>query len=347
MSLRRSALSQGALLVVVVAIALAWLAPDTYEALTQEDGILEWATFVSFLAGSVLFLFAALKNQERWPRLFFAGLSAFCFFVAGEEISWAQRLLAFQPPEIFLEHNYQQETNLHNLLKNILDTRWIVLAVALLYGVVWPLLARRLQGILQTLAPLPALIPGFIAVILLEAFYPFDLAGEVAELALGLCFLAEAINRRERFSLRWVPILQGACFVAAFAIVPITDHLMYGDDEVAVAKTRADLERLAEAVQQRDVVRKKIFKKRRVHKRVYTAVRAGYLRFGPEVSSEWGYFLDAWNQPLWIETRRLDRDRVSALLYSFGPNRRRDGDDIRVTFELTRPGLTSNLSSGM
>jgi hypothetical protein len=337
MSLRRSALSQGALLVVLAAILLERIAGDTYEALTQEDGVLEWATFVSFLAGSVLFLFVALQRRaERWPTLFFAGLSAFCFFVAGEEISWGQRLLAFQPPEIFLEHNYQQEANLHNLLKNILDTRWIVLAVALVYGVIWPVIARRLQGVLQSLAPSPALIPGFGAVVLLEAFYPFDLAGEIAELALGLCFFAEAIERHARFSAGWIPALQGACFAAAFAIVPITDHVMYGDDEVAAAKTRAELERLAEAVQERDVVRKKIFKKRRVHKRVYTAVRAGYLRFGADASSEWGYFLDAWNQPLWIETRRLDRDRVGAVLYSFGPNRRRDGDDIRVTFELTR-----------
>jgi hypothetical protein len=345
MSFRRSALSQGALLVVLAALLLAELAPDAYEQLTQEDGLVEWATFVSFVAGSFLFLLSALRSEARWPRLFLAGLSAFCFFVAGEEISWGQRLLAFQPPEIFLEHNYQQEANLHNLLKNILDTRWIVLAVALLYGVVWPLVARRLQGILQSLAPSPALIPGFAAVILLEAFYPFDLAGEVAELALGLCFLAEAIERREQLSPGWIPALQGACFLAALAIVPITDHLMYGDDEVAVAKTRSDLERLAEGVQRRDVIRKKIFKKRRVHKRIYTAVRAGYLRFDPQASSEWGYFLDAWNQPLWIETVRLDRDRFRAVLYSFGPNRRRDGDDIRVTFELTR--LTSNPSSEM
>src|SRR5687768_11565645 len=127
----------GALLVVAAAIGLAQYVPNTYEALTQEDGLVEWATFVAFVAAGVLFW------RKHW---FFIGLSLFCFFVAGEEISWAQRLFAFQPPEVFLEHNYQQEANLHNLLKDILDTRWMVLWIALLYGVVWPLAAKRMQG---------------------------------------------------------------------------------------------------------------------------------------------------------------------------------------------------------
>jgi hypothetical protein len=332
----RSVLSQGALVVVLGSAVLAWVSPASFEAFAQEDGIAEWATFVSFFTAFVLFALAALRTVDRWPRLFFLGVAAFCLFVAGEEISWGQRLFAFQPPKVFLEHNYQQEANLHNLLKNILDTRWIVLAVALLYGVAWPLVARRLQGVLQNLAPSPALAPGFFAVAVLEAAYPFNLAGEVAELALGLGFLAEALVRRDALSFRWIPALQAACFAASLAIVPINDHLLYGDDEVAAAKTKDELDRLAKEVMQPSVYRKKIFKKRRVHKRVYTAVRAGYLRFSPEARTEWGYFLDAWNQPLWLETQRIDRDRARAVLYSFGPNRRRDDDDIKVTFELSR-----------
>ena len=32
-----------------------------------------------------------------------------------EEISWGQRVLAFRPPSYFLEQNFQQELNFHNL----------------------------------------------------------------------------------------------------------------------------------------------------------------------------------------------------------------------------------------
>jgi hypothetical protein len=327
----------GSLFVVGAAIGLAQWIPETYEALTQEDGLVEWATFVAFLAAGALFL------KRHW---FFIGLALFCFFVAGEEISWAQRLFAFQPPEIFLEHNYQQESNLHNLLKDILDTRWIVLAVALLYGVAWPLAALKLQGNLRTLAPSLHFVPGFVAVVLLEAYYPFELSGEVAELALGLCFLAEAIRRKE-LAMGWIPAAQAACFVAALGIVPLTDHVMYGDDEVAAAKTRASLERLKVVVATEDVVRKKLFTKRRVHKRIYTAVKAKYFRFGPEHEKEWGYFLDAWNQPLWIESVRTKRGQAHVVFYSFGPNRRRDADDIKVEVDLVRDELTYERSSGM
>jgi hypothetical protein len=135
--------------------------------------------------------------------------------------------------------------------------------------------------------------------------------------------------------------------LAGAAIVPITDHVMYGDDEVAAAKTRADLERLASVLSSESVVRPKLFKKRRVHKRMYTAMRAKYLRFGSEAREEWGYFLDAWNQPLWIESIRTERGRAKVVLYSFGPNRRRDADDIRVELELAKAELTSKTTSGI
>jgi hypothetical protein len=275
-------------------------------------------------------------RERSLARLFFFGLAAFSFFVAGEEISWAQRLIAFQPPEVFLEHNYQQEANLHNLLKNILDTRWIVLFIALTYGVLWPLIALRLQGILQTLAPSSALIPAFLAVVLLEATYPFDLAGEIAELALGLALVAESIRRG--FSMMWAPAIQAGTFAVAALIVPITDHLMYGDSAEASAKTELELQRIARELP--NAVRPKLFKKRRVHKRIYTAVQARYFDFGKGS----GWFLDAWNQPLWIESKRSGR-QVRVRIYSFGPNRRRDADDLEVELELSRDVLTSKTSS--
>ena len=66
---------------------------------------------------------------------------------------------------------------------------------------------------------------------------------------------------------------------------------------------------------------------------------------GPEARRDrHGYFLDPWNNPYWI---RYKRKRGVGVIYSFGPNRRRDtdlgqleemsGDDIGAFFELKKP----------
>ena len=89
-----------------------------------------------------LLLQASLRRRKRSPVdvTLLAGLGLFCWFVAGEEISWGQRLLAFQPPEFFLRENFQQELNLHNLLQNektlgiAIDSRHIVAFIALACG---------------------------------------------------------------------------------------------------------------------------------------------------------------------------------------------------------------------
>ena len=38
------------------------------------------------------------------------------FMAAGEEVSWGQRIIGWESGEFFLQHNKQEETNLHNLM---------------------------------------------------------------------------------------------------------------------------------------------------------------------------------------------------------------------------------------
>jgi hypothetical protein len=91
---------------------------------------------------------------------------------------------------------------------------------------------------------------------------------------------------------------------------------------------------------------------RRVHKRLRTATREGYLDANhlggltsvvcadPSARDTAGirhtYGIDPWGSPYWLETERVTDDDHEVSVYSFGPNRRRDdaggkaSDDIRV-----------------
>ena len=74
---------------------------------------------------------------------------------------------------------------------------------------------------------------------------------------------------------------------------------------------------------------------KKIHKRIYSYVKAyrgDYLYTGrfaglvegglPEERAD--FFLDPWNAPYWIKLHWNTEDRVTALVYSFGPNRSRD-----------------------
>jgi hypothetical protein len=332
----------------IVAFALlgAWatseFSPTFHQRQLQEDGVVEWATFFAFLIAAAVATRQLLRTHGRTlDRVALLGVGLFCVFVAGEEISWGQRILGFKPPDVFLEHNYQQETNLHNFLKTILDTRWIVLFIALVYGVFAPLVARRWK-LLAPLAPAIGVAPSFAIVAFLEGFYPFELSGELAELLLGLCFLTDVLLRSHETSIRRLLGAQLVAITLGIVGTPLIERMLYGDATVRVAECRAELELLRKDLARAQVLEKKLLTKRRVHKRLYTATRSRYLRLGPD--SEFlegslspaeshlagarrdrrGFFLDPWNQPYWILFLR-DRDGVRRLLiYSFGPNRRRD-----------------------
>ena len=89
-----------------------------YERSIVEDGLIENATAVVYLCCFVLGLSLAKRvaanGARRWS-LFYVALSFAFLFVAMEEISWGQRLLAFESPSLFHEQNIQKEVSLHNL----------------------------------------------------------------------------------------------------------------------------------------------------------------------------------------------------------------------------------------
>ena len=85
--------------------------------MTLEDGWMEYLTAVWFLAAGVT-LFAAAGLGRGGGKLargmyILAGIGL--VFVAGEEISWGQRIIGFGTPDYLLDINIQEEFSVHNI----------------------------------------------------------------------------------------------------------------------------------------------------------------------------------------------------------------------------------------
>ena len=82
----------------------------------KEDGILEYLQFfqyfVSFIFG--LYISLKMKRKKSFNLLIWVFFSIFCFFLAGEEISWGERITGITLDAV-AELSIQGETNLHNL----------------------------------------------------------------------------------------------------------------------------------------------------------------------------------------------------------------------------------------
>ena len=83
----------------------------------SEDGPLEWIQFLAFsfafiCSSIVLWKRRQLGLTKQW--LAWLILTVICFFVAGEEISWGERITGFGF-DVLREINMQGESNLHNI----------------------------------------------------------------------------------------------------------------------------------------------------------------------------------------------------------------------------------------
>lgn len=348
----------------VVAVGLQVISADLYYRSVQEDELLEWATFWAFIIAAVVFAVAAFGQWHSTGLLpwFLSGIALFCFVVAMEEISWAQRVFGYRPPVYFLEHNFQQELNVHNAIST--SNRMLSVKIVMLgYGVVLALLAlsaeaRKLLARFAIVAPPWSLVPSFLAAYWVYDDYPWKFSGEWVELMLGFGFLfagiaAYRLYRDEfRILLRRLPsgLLRPIALVAATWVLAmilgtanaaISRSQLAADPEV-LETARAELEAL-----RRDFASGRVKTKCNRHKRIYSYVEKydqDYLFEGefaaltsqglPEERAE--FFLDPWNYAYWIRDRCRNDGRTRVVfVYSFGPNQRREstrwkilGDDI-------------------
>ncbi len=90
------------------------VSPWNHAILMQEDGWAENLTVVAYLLAGALLLAAARAETRRAPRFVLLAGGVAMAFIAGEEISWGQRIWDFPTPD-FLAHNQRGEFNVHNL----------------------------------------------------------------------------------------------------------------------------------------------------------------------------------------------------------------------------------------
>lgn len=321
---------------------------DFYFYSIQEDAYMEWATVWAFLfAAAAAFLIAAQHKAEthRLPWYLY-GLGLFCLFVALEEFSWGQRIFGYRPPAYFLENNFQQELNIHNVVDSGLRRLGVELTI-LGYGVVLPLLGAIgfSRDILTRIGVVPAtvwLMPAFLATYFLYDEYPWGHTGEWVELMLGSGILFSLLPMLQKEDGKQGKLLArlGGAWTATVILGVICGVAsgMQRDVHPAIMQAAKDE---VEAIK-RDFESGRAETRCNLHKRLYTFV-VEYGQPGlysgefaalkeqglPEERAD--YFIDPWNSPYWLRDRcnRQSRKR-HVFIYSFGPDRIRDSTDSEI-----------------
>ena len=112
---------------------------EAFYAVVKEDGWVEYLTTIFLLMGAIVFgVYAvrSVKAGDHKKTFFYVLAAAVFFFGMGEEISWGQRIFGVQSSEYFVEHNFQKETNLHNLVIWGIDLNRLIFSKLMFIGLV-------------------------------------------------------------------------------------------------------------------------------------------------------------------------------------------------------------------
>jgi len=189
---------------------------NIYKRLFTEDGLFEYFTSAIYLGAAAIAIVIALafKRKERFILAAAYSLLTFgFFFVAGEEISWGQRILGIDTPAAFLESNTQQELTIHNLepIQRMLPAIYVFVGAygAFLWLLTLPRIAPLRTRITPYVAPRWYLATYFLPVFLLythlglatreTAWFRYRWPDqEPAEFIMSLGFLLFVLSNRYR-----------------------------------------------------------------------------------------------------------------------------------------------------
>ena len=169
-----------------------------------EDGILEYSTAAMYFVASVIF--AVLWKKAEFKNIWHLGLFVMFFMVAGEEVSWGQRIFNIATPDALVELNVQQEMNLHNIegVHGIVRAVGLLIVLAICY--VLPLTDKFIHffrklycKMKMPIFPVRLLILPTVAILFMavpriffdKSIFNLD---EIGEMYLGLTFLMFSLN---------------------------------------------------------------------------------------------------------------------------------------------------------
>ena len=182
---------------------LLYIEPACYGYGLMEDMPPEWFGFLMLSAGMWYWVKSAIDRfSSRSPlgAIFCVLMALLCLFVAGEEVSWGQRLFGFTPPEYFLQRNVQREVTIHNLALSWMQPRRIALLFMIVYGVLLPVIQSLLYPLRSFFQrrriPIPTIGPaiGFGVSAWLMTLPVTGTDDEVGEVVFAFCLAAVALR---------------------------------------------------------------------------------------------------------------------------------------------------------
>lgn len=204
----------------IVFLLLFMFNQTTFNNLSLEDGIVEWASAYMLFGCCFIFILVFSKN---WKSSTFSlvdkasmALLALVFFVmAMEEVSWFQRVLEIKTPESF-SGNFQNEMNLHNFITGYVEI--VYYFGAFVFLVAFPFLRLIFPSLLSSRYLRLFVARPFVAVVgSIACAYNFDMwdliFSQVAffsSIVILLLFAVFSSNRIDR-----ALILMTACVVIA------------------------------------------------------------------------------------------------------------------------------------
>jgi hypothetical protein len=116
---------------------------EPFRFFVAEDHFFEYLSALAFLGAGVFFLTAFWRSRlpahrvENPPikRLAYVALAFVLIIGAGEEISWGQRVLGYETPEVLRKLNVQEEATLHNL--EVFEGEEGIITVDRLFDIFW------------------------------------------------------------------------------------------------------------------------------------------------------------------------------------------------------------------
>ncbi len=188
-------------------VAATWYAvyfePLVHTQLVAEDRFGEWLTAIAFGWAALLLWFMAWKSDDGIRRFIWISIGLIAFLLAGEEISWGQRVFHIRTPDSMVDLNVQAEMNLHNLaavnsVSRLLNT---IVPLMILGWVVLCLLLQRLSPLWHARMSdwgLPVLPAAILPVLMLPpviwAAFSWPKKDEIVELTVALAALVWAFD---------------------------------------------------------------------------------------------------------------------------------------------------------